>query len=177
MRNCRNWQTSLRCAALVLGAVTGCTEQPARSPSALTPAGPEHGHSHERGKMLIADVGDRYHALLTAHLSRMGNELDVYFELQDDKNATPAALPFLAFTAHVKVAGTDQAKDLQFEAAPADERPKGEKPGTCSHFVAKAPWLQPADKLTVVALLVIDGERYRVTWNNFDPKKYAHHED
>src|SRR5579883_3266679 len=90
--------------------------------------GGDHGHSHERGKMLLADVGRKYHALLTAHLSaKNGNELDIFFETQDDKNPTPAAIPVESFTARIRVAGEDQSKEIKFEPAPAEERPKGEK--------------------------------------------------
>jgi hypothetical protein len=48
--------------------------------SRQTSANNVHGHSHERGKMLLTDVGTKYHALLTAHLSsKDGNELDIFF--------------------------------------------------------------------------------------------------
>lgn len=138
----------------------------------------EHGHSHERGKMLLADVGQKYHTLLTAHLSsKDGNELDMFFETQDDKNPAPAAIPVESFTAHLRVKGEDQAKEIKFEPAPKEERPKGEKAGTCSHFIAKVPWMKAGDNLSIVTFLMLEGERYRVSWENFNPKKYAHHED
>lgn len=128
--------------------------------------------------MLLADVGRKYHALLTAHLSsKDGNELDIFFETQDDENPAPAAIPVESFAAHVRVAGEDQAKEIKFEPAPIEERPKGEKSGTYSHFVAKAPWMKASDNLNVVVFLTLEGERYRVIWENFNPKKYAHHED
>ena len=58
------------------------------------------------------------------------------------------------------------------------ERPKGEKPGTCSHFVAKAPWMKPTDKLYVAAKVTLPGEgEVTVRWKDFNPKKFAHHED
>lgn len=140
--------------------------------------GSDHGHSHERGKMLLADVGRKFHALLTAHLSsKDGNELDIFFETQDDKNPVPAAIPIESFTAQVRVSGQDQVKEIKFEPAPMAERPKGEKSGTCSHFVAKVPWMKASDNLNVVVFLTLEGERYRVTWENFNPKKYAHYED
>jgi hypothetical protein len=37
--------------------------------------------------------------------------------------------------------------------------------------------MKAGDSLTVVVLLTLEGERYRVTWDRFSPKKYAHHED
>src|SRR5262249_14357241 len=127
----------------------------------------------ERGKMLLTDAGE-HHAALTAHLSPQGNELDIFFETADD-NPTPVALPFTKLTAFARNIGEGEPRELTFEPAPADERPKGEKPGTCSHFVAKAPWMKPDDSLTVVLNLELDGRRTRVTWNKFVPKKYAHH--
>src|SRR6516162_7838661 len=90
----------------------------------------DHGHSHERGKMLLADVGSKYHALLTAHLSaKDGNELDMFFETADDKSPAPAAIPVESLTAHVRVAAEDNAKVVKFEPAPLAERPQGEKGG------------------------------------------------
>jgi hypothetical protein len=90
--------------------------------------------------MLLADVGRKYHALLTAHLSsKDGNELDMFFETQDDKNPIPVAIPVESFKAQVRVGGQDQAKEVKFEPAPKEERPKGEREGTCSHFIAKVP--------------------------------------
>jgi hypothetical protein len=128
--------------------------------------------------MLLADVGRKYHALLTAHLSSEGgNELDMFFETQDDKDPAPAAIPIASFTAYVRVAGEDQAKEVKFEPAPTAERPKGEKSGACSHFVAKVPWMKAGDNLGIVVILKLEGERYRVAWVNFNPGKYAHHAD
>lgn len=178
----KKWGAGVFLVGVILLAVIGCKDR-TPAPSAGTEGKPaakgddEHGHSHERGKMMLADVGRKYHALLTAHLSPKGNELDIFFETQDDKNPSPAAIPVESFTVHIKVAGEEQAKEVKFEPAPAEVRPKGEKPGTCSHFVAKTPWIKPGDYLQVVALLNIEGERYRVTWDNFNPKKYAHHEE
>jgi hypothetical protein len=128
--------------------------------------------------MLLADVGRKYHASLTAHLSsKDGNELDVFFETPDDKNPAPAAIPIESFTAQVRNTGEDQAREVKFQPAPTEERPKGEKAGTCSHFIAKVPWMKAGDTLSIVAFLMLEGERYRVSWENFHPKKYAHHED
>lgn len=162
--------------------LVGCGKEGGSKPDGSQGAKPaatkdakDHGHTHERGKMLIADAGP-YHALLTAHLSsKDGNELDIFFETATDKDPRPVALPIASFQAQAKMG--EELKVLQFEPAPADERPKGEKEGTCSHFVAKAPWMKPADTLYVVVKLAIDGEEYTVRWKDFNPKKYAHHED
>jgi hypothetical protein len=174
-------ETSTLLSFLLLG-LTGCTDRrPAMPPTTETkPAATDiggPGHSHERGKMLLADVGRKYHALLTAHLSPKGNELDIFFETADDQNPIPAAIPVESFTAQVKVIGEEQSKELKFEPVPTEELPQGEKPGTCSHFVAKAPWMRPDNTLNVVVFLTLEGERYRVTWEQFNPKKYAHHEE
>ena len=175
-------EASTLLVSFLLLAHTGCTDsRPATPPTTETkPAatgsgGP--GHSHERGKMLLADVGRKYHALLTAHLSPKGNELDIFFETADDQNPIPVAIPVEPFTAQAKVSGEEQPKELKFEPAPKAERPMGEKPGTCSHFVAKAPWMRPDNTLNIVVFLTLEGERYRVTWEQFNPKKYAHHEE
>ncbi len=134
-----------------------------------------HDHAHERGKMLIADAG-KYHALLTAHLSKEGHELDIFFETQDVKNPTPVAIAHQSFAAEAKMPN-GEIKPLKFEAAPADERPKDEKPGTCSHFVAKTPWLNPAEPIELVVRLKLNGKEITARWKDFIPKKYAHHED
>ena len=132
-----------------------------------------HGHSHERGKMLIADAGP-YHALLTAHLAAAGNEIDIFFETPVDTNPQPAAIAIESFEAQA-TAGEGDSQTLTFEPAPAEERPDGEKAGTCSHFVAKAPWMKPDDDLLVVAKFTVDGQEIVARWKNFNPKKYAHH--
>ena len=67
---------------LILGllAGAGCKDDKTGTPKGDTTSqgGDEPGHSHERGKMLLADVGRKYHALLTAHLSsKDGNELSL----------------------------------------------------------------------------------------------------
>ena len=149
---------------------TGCTP-PAAKPKASSSA--DHGHSHESGKKLLADAG-KYHAALTAHLSsKDGNELDIFFETTSQ--AKPVALPLPSFKAEVQLG--EELKEITFEPAPADERPKDEKPGTCSHFVAKAPWMKPTDNLYVVVKIPIDGKEETIRWKDFNPKKYAHHED
>ncbi len=133
-------------------------------------------HSHARGKMLIVDAG-KHHALLTAHLSsKEGNELDVFFETTDEKSPQPVAIPAESLIGYARV-GDGEPKKLEFTCAPAGERPKGERPGTCSHFVAKAPWMRPTDKLTVMVRAPMAEGTYRIEWKDFDPKKYAHHED
>lgn len=134
------------------------------------------GHSHERGKMLLADAG-KHHALLTAHLSPKGNELDLFFETSEDKNPTPVALAVKSIKGFATRPGEEKPQELEFLPAPAEERPKGEKSDACSHFVAKAPWMKPTDALSVTIRLEIDGERHRVTWDEFVPRKYAHHEE
>ena len=37
--------------------------------------------------------------------------------------------------------------------------------------------MKPDDVLTVTAPLIIDGQPIPITWTDFNPKKYAHHED
>jgi hypothetical protein len=126
--------------------------------------------------MRVADAGP-HHALLTAHLSKKGeHELDVLFETADEKAPKLVALPLESFTAQATAGGGDP-HELKFEPAPADERPKDEKPGTCSHFVAKAPWLKPDDTLLVVAKVSIEGKTVTVRWKDFDVKKYSHQGD
>ena len=123
--------------------------------------------------MLIADAGSM-HALLTAHLAATGNELNIFFETSVDKDPQPVAIAVKSFEAQA-TAGEGESQTLTFEPAPADERPVGEKAGTCSHFVAKAPWMKPEDDLLVVAKFRLDGKEVAGRWKNFNPKKYAHH--
>ena len=134
-----------------------------------------HTHSHDRGTMLIADVG-KYHALLTAHLSADGNGLEIFFETPVDKDPQPVAVALASFEAQA-TSGDGDSQTLTFEPAPADERPKDEPEGKCSHFSAKAAWMKPEDKLVVVARFTIDGEELTARWNDFSPKKYAHHHE
>jgi hypothetical protein len=153
----------------------GCgAPPPPPSGDAKTKSG-DGGHSHERDKMMLRDAGP-YHAALTAHLSPKGHELDVFFETADDK-PVPVAVPLAKFTAYARRIGEGEPQELHFEPAPEDERPKGEKPGTCSHFVAKAPWLKPTEEYTVSFTLVLGEDRHPVKWTKFVPKKYAHHEE
>jgi hypothetical protein len=152
----------------------GCSRSSVPVPVTAATGTAGHGHSHTRDKMLAADVG-KYHAWLTAHLSsKTGNELDIFFET-GEKQPKPAALPLSSFTAKATRAGDDTVHELRFEPAPADERPKGEAAGTCSHFVAKAPWMKPDDVLTITADVEINGRVRQAKWAKFEPKKYAHH--
>lgn len=176
-------------ASLLLAA--GCTESNAKKskPPNSTPATTDsakkgdnhadhdhdsgHGHSHVRGKMMIADAGP-YHVLLTAHLAKTGNELDIFFETPDDKNPQPQPVPIESFEAQA-TAGEGESQTLKFEPAPAEERPAGEKPGTFSHFVAKAPWMKPEQDLLVVAKFTVGGKEHVARWKDFNPKNFAHH--
>lgn len=130
-----------------------------------------HDHNHSRGKMLEAFDG-KVAALLTSHLSsKTGNELDVFVE----EAGAPRALAVTKLTA--AVTGAAEPHTLTFECAPADERPAGEKEGTCSHFVAKAPWMTTSDRLRVEAALPLGDREQRFVWRDFDPKRFAHHEE
>jgi hypothetical protein len=136
--------------------------------------GDGHGHHHERDNMLLADAG-RYHAALTAHLSAQhGNELDIFFETAR-RQPKPAPLPLDVFTA-MATTSDGQVHELRFEPAEPSER-QDDPAGQCSHFVARAWWMKPDDKLTIVAQLPIDGKEVTVQWKNFEPQKYAHHHD
>jgi hypothetical protein len=156
----------------------GCSTQSAAPPPAeVTAHGSSRddpGHVHERGKMLLADAG-QYHAALTAHLAKDGNELDVFFETAD-KDPQPVALAVKSFTATAKRADGKEF-ELAFAPAPLSERPKDEPAGMCSHFVAKAPWLTADDVLTVTAEVTIRGKLQAVTWKDFAVKKYTHHQE
>ncbi|MDB5308604.1 MAG: hypothetical protein JWO38_2806 [Gemmataceae bacterium] len=165
---------------LVLAAFAAVVPAGCDTPKPVAPAthradDDAHGHSHERDKMLLADAGP-YHAALTAHLSsKEGNELDVLFETADDKAPQPVPLPLAKVTATARTADGKE-HPLVFEPAPMDER-KTDPAGKCSHFVAKAPWMSPADVLTVSATVEIEGKPRHVEWKAFNPKKYAHHKE
>ncbi len=119
--------------------------------------------------MMIASNGV-VDALLTSHLSsKSGNELDVFVE----KNGTPLALGTTRLTARAKVRGEE--KLLDFDCAPADERPSGEAAGTCSHFVARATWMKAEDRLEVATALPLLSGDISYTWRSFDARRYAHH--
>ncbi len=167
---------SIIAVALALTLLPGCKSEVPATPKSSLPSAPtaDEGHSHERGKMMLADAG-KYHALLTAHLSAKGNELDFFFETVADKPPKPVTLPLKSFTAQAKTSD-GRLEKLEFEPAPLDER-KDDKPDTCSHFVAKAPWMKADDDLYVSVKLTLDGAEESIRWRNFNPKKYAHHEE
>ncbi|MBP3960548.1 hypothetical protein J8F10_35435 [Gemmata sp. G18] len=164
-----------RFIACTVIALAGCGTPPA-SPPAVPPK-EEHGeHTHERDKLLIADAGP-YHALLTAHLSKTGHELDVFFETADAA-ASPVAIPIGSFTAEVQIrAGEGGVKKVEFKPAPLNERPAGEGSDRCSHFVAAVPWIDPDVPLRVTFEFTVDGKKVSARWNDFVPRKYAHHQD
>ena len=131
----------------------------------------DENHDHNAGQMMTGHLG-KYHAKLTAHLSaKDGNELDVFVETIADA-PTPVALPTLTITGTARRDGEEF--PLTFEPAPADERPKLEAAGTCSHYVAKATFLKPTDTLTVVIEVEIDGRKRKCTWKNFELAKFTH---
>ncbi|MFO0935079.1 MAG: hypothetical protein U0798_01005 [Gemmataceae bacterium] len=133
----------------------------------------DDSHTHEGNTV---DAGP-YHAKLMSHLSeKEGNELDIFFE---SIASTPKAVAFehKTLNAKAKRKGDDKEYDLVFEPAPADERPKDEKPGTCSHYVAKAPFMKSTDTLTVTLKIVIRERERTVVWTDFDVKKFGHHHD
>ena len=129
-------------------------------------------HNHPRGKMLLASDGT-YNALLTAHLSsKDGNELDIFVEDKDG----PYALSAKTLAASARV-GDGEKRVLSFSCAPANERPSNEAEGTCSHYVAMAPWMQKTDILRVETSLPVGEHGVALTWREFEPKRYAHHEE
>jgi len=164
---------------LGLGLILGCASENAKPQ--VTPATQvvavedAHDHDHDRAKMKVAHLG-KHHAWLTAHLSaKDGHELDIFVE---EMNAPkPTALPVTSLRGKATKAGDAKEYALIFEPAPADERPAGEAAGSCSHFVAKAPWLTPGDEWTIVVEVELEGRNRKATWKNFTPKTFAHHED
>jgi hypothetical protein len=122
--------------------------------------------------MLLADVGG-HHGGLTAHLAKAGNELDVFLETGGDP-PQPVAIGDAPFRATATTAA-GATHELVFEPAPASERPAGEKPGTCSHFVARALWLKADEEIQVTATLKLGAGEATATWKRFLPSKYAHH--
>lgn len=161
---------------LAAGLLAGCSGPPV-PPTPTPPSAPAeaHNHAHTREKMLLAHSG-KYHFWLTAHLSKDGNELDIFCDDGDDHAPKPIAIPITKFTAKAKRAD-DTEFELVFEPAPADERPKDEPAGSCSHFVAKAPGIKPDEPLTVEVQLNLDGRLRRPTWRQFVPSKYKHNAD
>ncbi len=146
------------------------------SPPQSIRTGPvESAHTHERDKMMIADAGS-VHAALTAHLSRDGNELDLFLETPG-RSPEPVTITAASLSATIKVNDEPEQRVVTFAPAPAEERPEGETGAACSHFVAKAAWMKRSDRLTVECELEIDGEKHKVIWKDFRPVKYAHHDD
>jgi len=162
-----------------LAALAGCTPRTAPPITPATQTLPqEHAHGddddHARGKMMIGHLG-KYHAGLTAHLSaKDGNELDIFVETIADE-PTPVALPVAAIAGTAR-RGAEEFP-LTFTPAPADERPKGEAAGTCSHFVAKAAFLKPDDTLGVTVEVEIEGRKRKCVWKGFEVKRFTHHAD
>ena len=159
---------------LSMSLLAGCSDSTA--PTVAVQKEDDHDHDHDRDKMLIAHLG-KHHACLTAHLSsKDGNELDVFVETID-KAAQPVALPLPRLVGKAKYASDGKEQEVIFEPAPANERPKDEVAGTCSHYVAKAPWMKADDIFTLTIEAELDGRIRKATWKSFNPKKYAHHED
>lgn len=145
--------------------VGGCAAPPATTRAAHNPA----DHNHDRGQMMIASNGV-IDALLTAHLSsKTGNELDVFVE----KAGSPLALTTTALRATAEIG--DGRKELAFECAPREERPEGEPEGTCSHFVARAPWVRPGEPIRVATTLPLRRGDIEYVWRGFEAMRYAHH--
>ena len=162
----------------VLGAVSlGCSSPAPRDARAVSTSAAPHAHNpgdhnHARGKMLLASDGT-YNALLTAHLSsKEGNELDIFVEDKDG----PFALTSRSLTATAR-ASEGEPRTLTFECAPPNERPAAEAAGTCSHYVAKAPWIQVGHALRVETSLTVGERAVPMVWREFEPRKYAHHEE
>jgi hypothetical protein len=126
-------------------------------------------HNHDRGHMMIASNG-AVDALLTSHLSsKTGHELDVFVE----KDGSPLALGITKLDAKARTAQGE--KVLAFDCAPIEERPSSEPAGTCSHFVARAPWMDPGERLEVATTLPLKSGDVPYRWRAFDPMRYAHH--
>lgn len=167
---------AIAAATLVLaaGLLAGCGGTPSAVPASPSAKAPEaHNHNHDRKGMMLAHSG-KYHFWLTAHLSKDGHELDLLCDDGDDTDPKPIALPVAKIVAKAKRARDEQEFELTFEPAPAGERPKDEPAGSCSHFVAKAPWLKPDDVLTVIAEVNLDGRVRRPAWRQFIIAKYTH---
>jgi hypothetical protein len=159
-----------------LCAVTAACSAPTAPPkTTVTAGGHAHDagdHNHARGKMLLASDGT-YDALLTAHLSaKGGNELDIFIENKDG----PYALSAKTLQATARMSGGEQ-RPIAFSCAPKEERPASEPEGTCSHYVALTPWIRAGELLRVDTALPVSGREIAMAWRDFDPKKYAHHEE
>lgn len=165
---------------LILSFTTaGCGSRDKEQNSVTLPSAAKHDHKHDAD---AADDDDEhapnvahagpYHAKLTFHLSaKTGNEMDLHFETVSKK---PYALTFDKLTAKAKREGDEKEYDVTFEPAPADERPKDEKPGTFSQYVAKAPFLKETDTVTVTMKVVIRERERTVRWQNLEVKTYSH---
>ena len=161
---------------LIVVLATGCTQSSTTPVTIRTsPTVQEHDHTHEREKMLLADVGP-HHAALTAHLSKVGNELDIFIETAG-REPKPFAIEQANIIAKGKRVGDPMEYVLTFDPAPAEERPKNEPKGKCSHFVAKAAWLTRDDVLELICEIEIDGKKHLVKWSEFVPRKFAYHDD
>lgn len=150
--------------AFLFPVIVGCADAPPPPPAPTQPKEEEIDESgHDRANMMTIHLGKR-HAWLTARLSaKDGNALELFLE---------KALPHT--TINAKARRTDGKEiALVFEQAPAGERPK-DGPGVCSHYVAKAPWMMPADDLTILADIDVAGKVYKAKWDEFIPKDYAH---
>lgn len=166
---------ALSLSVAVGGLASGCSSSSSKpAPVASARSVPEAGdsHSHDREKMRLTDAGP-YHAALTAHLGKDGNELDIFLETTD-KDPKPAAIAQTAIVARATRAGDPTEYMLAFDPAPPEERPKDEPAGQCSHFVARATWMKPDDVLTVKCDIELMGKRRAVVWKEFVPRKYAH---
>src|SRR5829696_4673312 len=109
--------------ALAAGLLAGCGGTPtAVSAPPSAKAAEAHNHNHDRKGMLLAHSG-KYHFWLTAHLSKDGNELDIFCDDGDDTDPKPIAVPVTKILAKAKRGSDDQEFDLTFEPAPAGERP------------------------------------------------------
>jgi hypothetical protein len=155
--------------ALLAFALCGCpaNRQPATFQSE------SESHSHERGNMLLTDATPYCHAALTAHLSEKdGNELHAFFETVSDP-PKPVRLSLISFKAFARTAdGTE--REVEFDPAPKDQR-KDDPDGSCSHFVAKAPWMKPEDVLLIRGAAMVQAKLVPITWKDFSVKKYSQH--
>lgn len=158
---------------------TGCAAS-AQRPAAIHSHDGAHAHTHAhdhaaptsgspRDAMFPTLAGDRL-VMLTAHLSGAGHELDIFFEGRGDRSPSPIADRPIQATVYTRTGE----RTVTFECAPAAERPAGEAQGTCSHFIAKTPWLA-ADETIKIAGTLADGAGMR--WQGFKAAKYAHHDD
>jgi hypothetical protein len=152
-----------------LSVLGGCAASPPAPKPLTLHSHDASDHNHDRGQMMIASDGF-IDALLTAHLSsKTGNELDVFVE----KAGVPLALTTTELRATAVVGSARQ--ELAFECAPREERPQGERDGTCSHFVARAPWVRPGEPIRVATTLPLRRGDIAYVWRGFEAKRYAHH--